>query len=120
LAAVAIEAMDEPRPVRRAETKAVEQPVEMMRDTGAALGRQAWRLVDHDHPVVLIDDHAGEVLERSLVERAGRALRQRFGGIESGRRHTHFLAGNQAQGCGRALAIDADLAGAAQFLDGAL
>src|SRR5260370_1033013 len=52
---VRVEAMDEARPLGGIEAQGIERAVEMMRRSGAALDREAGRLVEHDDVGVAIE-----------------------------------------------------------------
>ena len=59
---VAVESVDEARPVLGAEAKRVQHPVKVAGDAGAALHRQAVGLVNRQDLVVLVDDCVLQVL----------------------------------------------------------
>ncbi len=113
-ARVLVEPVDQPRPLRAAETQAVEHGVEMMLGRGAALDRKTRRLVEDDHIVVAVENcplDFGDVAGFGLIVR----LRRRY--IRVGQRwNPHFLAGGDSVPGARAFAVDTDLPGAQQFL----
>ena len=111
--------MDQPRPLLVAETQRVEHAVDMPLGPGAALDRQARRLVQHDDVVVLVDDQAADLL--GVAVRHGRDL-ARLGWRRRGDagRQADGLAGLDAILALGALAVDADLAGAQKLLQGAV
>jgi hypothetical protein len=91
--------------------------VEMLADPGPALGGQAGRLVQHDQLLIPVQDHPFDLAGEGGVER-GRGGRR--GGAAGQRWDADSLAGREAGGGLRALAVHAHLAGAAQLVDHAL
>jgi hypothetical protein len=110
---IAVEAMHQARAFLVPEAQRIEHAVEMMRRAGAALHRQARRLVDHQDRFILVQHRGAQFLGIALGHRARRGRPGRRGAQW---RHAHGLAFRQAQiGLG-ALAVDPDLAGAQQLL----
>ena len=117
---VAVQPVHQARPVP-AGAQASSMSVEMPGDAGAALSRQAGRLVQHDQVLVAIEHHRLQLAQHLGVgAAAGLAGVAPAGGGPGRRRDAHGLAGGKAGGGPGALAVHAQLAGAAQFLDHAL
>ena len=113
---ILVQPVHQPRLVL-AVAQAFQHHVEMLADAGPALGGQAGRLVQHDDVIVAPQHHGLDLAGERGVER--RCCDDRCRGRRD-RRHADGLPWREAGGRLGPLAIDADLAGAAQLLDRAL
>ena len=83
------------RRVLAAIAQAFEQPVDVMHGLGAALHRDAGRLVQHHEVVVLVEGDGGEKGALGLGERFRRRRRRSRRGRGRQRRHPNGLAGGK-------------------------
>ena len=112
---ILVEPVDQAR-ARAVSGKGIKQPIDMLLGAGAALRREARRLVEYDGGAVLRQHHRlgqGDLVFGKCLAR-GRA---RAFGCGAARRDAQHLAGDEAVfGCS-SLAIDPDLPGASPAAD---
>ncbi len=110
---ILVEPVDQFGPPLGLELERVEQPVDMLEGLGAALRREAGRLVEHDRLRILVDHHLARECGLIVAERG--AVRLGLGGAgldRFGRGHADHLAGGDAIARIGARAVDAELTGA--------
>ena len=111
--------MDQPGPVLEAETQRVEHAVDVALRAGAALNGQPRRLVEGDHMIVAMDHQGLDLGSVAVGHRRPFPRLGRRGRGDAGRQ-AHLLARLDTVVALRPLAVDADLAGAQEFLQGAM
>jgi hypothetical protein len=123
-ARVAVEAVDEAGPLAAALGQGVEEPVDVAGRAGAALDGEPRGLVEREEVGLLVDhegaDEAGVLETRHPPDGTGGGLGRVRRGPLGQRGDADGLAGGEAGAGLDALAVDPELAGAEQLLEGAV